>query len=213
MDWVAFGDRTAWVGQGCQFAGTDVNECIGDHSIFWHGYPVVGNVSVPNPKDIVTASYVMARELAADAADAQRFAPYDLGSTSRSDLVDALSLPALLLAEAVVSMMQVVETADKILKEQRKSDIVNFITSIFLLVSFVGEAIVVDSYILRIIVAATDDLANLALAIYEIVDGPSSALSTIFGFFLGGGFTRQPWKDAAATRRGMPTKGEGWTPA
>ena len=50
MDWVAFGDRTAWVGQGCQFAGADVDECIRDHSIFWHGYPVVGNVSVPNPK-------------------------------------------------------------------------------------------------------------------------------------------------------------------
>ncbi|KAI0453722.1 hypothetical protein F5B21DRAFT_515157 [Xylaria acuta] len=207
MDWLSSGDRFARFAPGCEHAGGDVQDCLKKHSIFWHGYPVLGNITIPNPKDVVTASYTMSKALAADAADAQRFAPYDLGVTSRTDLVDALSLPALLLSEAVDSMKQVVETADKILEQERKADIANFITAIFTLIPFAGEAgIIARSVTLRVIVAAADDLANLALSIYQLIDDPSSALETIFGFFLGGGFSRQPWKDAAAAKRGMPQR-------
>ncbi|KAI1278523.1 exo-1,3-beta-D-glucanase [Xylaria sp. FL0933] len=205
MDWLSFGDRLARFPPGCEHAGANVQDCIKKQGLFWHGYPVLGNIALPNPKDAVTASYTMSKALAVDAADAQRFAPYDAGVTSITDVVDALSLPSLLLSGAVDSMKQVVETADKIIEEERKTDIANFITAIFMLIPFAGEAgVVARSAILRTIVAASDDLANIALSIYQVVDDPSSALETIFGFFLGGGVGRQPWKDAAAAKRGMP---------
>ncbi|KAI0803398.1 exo-1,3-beta-D-glucanase [Xylaria sp. FL0064] len=193
VDWLSFGDRLARFPPGCE--RDDSQDCINKEGTFWHGYPLLSNLTVPNPKDAVTASHAMSKALAADAADAQRFAPYDAGVTSKTDVVDALSL----------RMKQVIETANQVIEEQRKADIANFITAIFMLVPFAGEAgIVARSAILRTIVSVSDDLANIALSIYEVIEDPSSALDTIFGFFLGGGVRRQPWKDAAAAKHGMP---------
>ena len=209
-DWIEFGDRMAYSGNGCQYAGNDVQECIRKSATWWHGYPLLKNITVPNPRDIVSKSYDRSRALAESAAQAQRFAAYDLGVTGRSDLVDALSLPALMLAEAIETMKHVVEVADKVLEEERKADIANFITAIFMLIPVAGEvAAAVGGAAMRAIIDMAGELANVGMTIYELVNDPSSALSTVMGFVMGGGVSRRPFREAAAARRGMSSMEKG----
>jgi hypothetical protein len=203
-DWIEFGDRLAYLGNACHYAADNYQKCEHDQGIWWHGYPLLKNITIPNPKDIVSKSYDKSRALADDAGLAQRFAPYDRGVYGRSDMVDALSLPALTMSEAIETMKRVVDLADKELEEERKADIANFITAIFMLIPVAGEvAGAVGGATMRAIIGMAGELANVGYTIYEVVDDPSSALSTVLGFLMGGGVSRRPFKEAAAARRGM----------
>ncbi len=209
-DWIHFGDRMAFLGNGCQYAGEKYRECVKNTATWWHGYPLLNEISVPNPKDIISKSYEKSRGLADSTAQAQKFAPYDPGVASRSDLVDALSLPALMMSEAIESMKHVVEVADKALEEERKAAIAGFLTAIFMLIPVAGElAAAVGGSAMRAIIGMAGELANVGVTIYDLVDDPSSALSTVFGFIMGGGVSRRPFKDAAAARRGMSSTEKG----
>lgn len=89
-------------------------------------------------------------------------------------------------------------------EKRRKEDISNFIMAIFMLIPVAGEvAGAVAGATMRAIIEIAGELANVGETIYELIDSPKSALSTIFGFLLGGGLSRQPFKEAAAARRGM----------
>ena len=209
-DWIEFGDRMAYLGNGCQYAGDDEENCVKKSATWWHGYPLLKNISIPNPKDIVSKSYDKSRRLAESAAQAQRFAQYDPGVAGRADLVDALSLPALMMSEAIETMKHVVEVAEKALEEERKAAIANFITAIFMLIPVAGEvAAAVGGATMRAIIGMAGELANVGMTIYELVDDPSSVLSTVLGFVMGGGVSRRPFKEAAAARRGMSSSEKG----
>lgn len=158
-----------------------------------------------NPKEVISEAYDNSRQLAASAASAQRFAMYEMGQTGHADLVDAVSIPATSMSEAVESMRNIVKAADEMTEAKRKAGIVDFVTAIFILIPVAGEvAGAVDGAALRAIIEIAGELANVGLTVYELVDDPNSAFTTIFGFLLGG-VSRQPFRDAAAARRGMKT--------
>ncbi|KAK2041676.1 hypothetical protein LZ31DRAFT_543871 [Colletotrichum somersetense] len=46
-------------------------------------------------------------------------------------------------------------------------------------------------------------LANVDVIVYKVVGDPHSALMTVFGFVMGVGVSRQPFREAAAARRGI----------
>lgn len=109
---------------------------------------------------------------------ASSFAKRDIGDTGYAELVDAVSIPAMTLAEAVESMRVVVKAADEYLEQERKE--------------FIAEM--------------AGQLVNLAFTIYEMVEDPSNALTTMLGFLIdmpSKGGTRKGCGDAAASRRGM----------
>jgi hypothetical protein len=115
-----------------------------------------------------------------------------------------------MLSEAIETMKHVVEVADKALEEERKATIANFIAAIFMLIPVAGElAAAVGGATMRAIIGMAGELANVGLTIYELVDDPSSALSTVLGFVIGGGVSRRPFKEAAAARRGMSSTEKG----
>ncbi|KAK3324791.1 hypothetical protein B0T19DRAFT_477630 [Cercophora scortea] len=203
--WVTWGKFTVRIHTGCEYSGTNIKKCQDDNEQHWYGYPLFndGAVVIANPKDIIAASYDQARELSADlsqaAAFADWFAPY------HSDLADAASIPAFLMSMAVDSMSKVVHVADEIIEEERKALIVNFLTAVLFLIPMAGEVAGAFSLaVLRGILEIAGHLADLAITIYEVVDDPGSALQTIFGWLLGGGASRKPFKEAAAARRAMP---------
>lgn len=204
-DWISLGDYMVHLANGCQFAGDQVNECIKKQSTFWHNYPNINydKLSVPNPKDVISGAYDKTKGLLDTSTIAKRFAPYDFGGARNSDMVDALSVPAMFMSEAVGNMKQVVETANKIIEAERKAMIADFITGFFMLIPFVGEAAgALGGATLRSIILMAGELGNVGYTVYELVDNPKGALGTIFGFLLGG-VSLRPFKDAAGARRGL----------
>ena len=112
-------------------------------------------------------------------------------------------MPALLMSEAIASMRNIVKIADQVSEAERKEGIADFITGILMIIPFVGEAAgLVGGAAMRAIILMAGELGNVGYTIYELVDDPSNAFKTIFGFLMGG-FSRQLFRDAAAARRGM----------
>lgn len=203
-DWLTFGDRMAHLGNGCQYSGANVNDCIKKSSTFWHGYPLLtDDFKVHNPKDVIDKAYDNAMELASRAASAQRFAMYEMGQTGHADLVDSVSIPAMSMSEAVEGMRSIVKTVDDMAEAERKITITTFVTTILMLIPIAGEAAAAaGGATLRAVLEIAGQLGDVGFTIYELVDDPNSALTTILGFLVGG-FSRQPFRDAAAARRGM----------
>lgn len=204
-DWISFGDYMVHLAN-CAYAGTQVEECKKAGSTYWHGYPNIdaAKLVIPDPKDIIGGAYDKTKGLLDSAVSAKRYAPYDFTSSRNSDIVDALGMPSLLMSEAVANMKNVVETANKVLEQERKERIAGFITAIFMIIPFVGEAAgALGGATMRSIILMAGELGNVGYTIYGLVENPSDALGTIFGFLLGGGVSRQPFRDAAAARRGF----------
>jgi hypothetical protein len=62
----------------------------------------------------------------------------ELGTVSRGDVVDSGSLPALMMQFAITSMNKVVETANEIAEQERKSTIANFIMAFMMFIPMAG---------------------------------------------------------------------------
>lgn len=204
-DWITFGDYMVHLANGCQYAGDQVNECIKAQSTYWHNFPIINydKLVIPNPKDIISGTYDKTKTLLDRATIAKDFSAYDFGGNRNSDLVDSMAMPSLLMSEAVGNMKVVVDTANKIIEAERKAEIADFISAIFMLVPFVGEAAgAIGGAAMRSIILMAGELGNVGYTIYDLVDHPGNALFTLLGFLLGG-VSRQPFKDAAAARRGF----------
>jgi hypothetical protein len=204
-DWVSFGDYMVHLAN-CANAGTRVNECIKSESTYWHGYPNIdpAKLVIPNPKDVIGGAYDRTKTLLDSSIKARKYAPYDFTISRNSDIVDGLAMPSLLMSEAVANMKNVVETADKVIEQERKEAIADFLAAIFMIIPFVGEAAgALGGATMRSIILMAGELGNVGYTVYSLVENPSDALGTIFGFLLGGGVSRQPFRDAAAARRGF----------
>lgn len=110
-DWFTLSSRLAFLSNGCQYAGEDVEECIKETGIYWEGYPVVGTIEIANPKDVISKSYDNSLGLYNRAFVAQTFGDFQIGMTTHSEMVDALSVAPMTLAEAVSAMQNVVTVA------------------------------------------------------------------------------------------------------
>ncbi|ETS81736.1 hypothetical protein PFICI_06738 [Pestalotiopsis fici W106-1] len=201
-DWIKPGDRLAKLANGCQYQADPI-ECGKTANTWWHGYPIVDEITIPDPKEVISKSYDRSRALAIGIADSHRFAKYGIDLAGQSDLTDSVSLPALMMSSAVSNMRDVVKVADDAAEQERKEIIANFITGIFMLIPMAGElAGALGGATMKAIIGMAGELANVGLTIYEIIDSPGSALTTILGFAMGGGSIK-PFRDAAKARRGM----------
>lgn len=202
--WIQFGDRTAILANGCQFA-EDIKACEKERNTFWHNFPILTSITIPNPKNIVQNSRSKSQSLLNDAAVASASAKYHF-ETTYDDLADSLALPSLMMNQAIEGMKKVIETADKILEEQRKQAIAGFITAIFCMVPIAGEAAgFVGGALLRTIVTMAGELGSIAYTLYDAISEPKNAIADVLGLVMGG-VSRQPFKDAASSFRKMPKK-------
>ncbi|KAJ3573081.1 hypothetical protein NPX13_g4829 [Xylaria arbuscula] len=203
--WIKFGDRFVKGSNGCQYAGDDVKECIKENSDWFWNFPLVDNdkVEIFNPKDLIGASYPKAEDLRNRIMTLGEVAEFDELILAR-DTVDASSLPAFSMEEAVNSMDKIVEQAKEIEKREREEFILNFLTGLLFFIPFVGEAagaagLVSTRALLRLIGAAGD----AGLAVYDVVQNPDNAFTAVFSYLLGAGLGRAGFKRAAGSRRGL----------
>ncbi|KAH8692178.1 glycoside hydrolase family 18 protein [Talaromyces proteolyticus] len=106
--------------------------------------PIVNGYStsdVANPKDVVQQVQSNITNLPPQISNIQTLVSLDGWYGNSDDLIDSVSLPILMLAQATENMAQVVQVADKIEEEERKALILAFLSAIFLFLPIIGEVV------------------------------------------------------------------------
>ncbi|KAH7303636.1 exo-1,3-beta-D-glucanase [Stachybotrys elegans] len=202
QDWVSFGDHLAYLGNGCQTQGADVLECIKNTGIYWHNFPTA-TAKVIDPADTIRKSYDNMKNLYDRAALASRFAEWDSYQAGYTDVLASVSVPAMVLSEAIETMRKVAAKGEEIIEQERKANILMFVNFLLMLIPIAGQvAGTMGAVVLRAALNLAGEAGAVAMTLYDLVDDPSNALFTIMGMFLGG-VSRQPFRDAAQTFRGM----------
>jgi hypothetical protein len=142
---------------------------------------------VANPKDVVVAALANLTSLHVQISgvlDEMRNGTF-LGSGA--DVVDAISVPVLMIESAVDSMETVVDTAEEIDEERTKGIILTFLGALLFFIPVVGEVLgsVAGLASLARIIAVLATVGDAAMDIYSIVDDPKNAPLAIFGLVLG----------------------------
>jgi hypothetical protein len=126
-----------------------------------------------------------------------------LSTVLRGDIINLGSLPLLMLQFAISSMNNVVETANELAEQERKSTIANFLMAYLMLILMAGSvAGALGSTLLRTLLNVAGELANIDVAIYEVVNNPNNALLSVFELLLGV-VSLKPFKEVAQARRSM----------
>ncbi|KAH6722001.1 exo-1,3-beta-D-glucanase [Leptodontidium sp. MPI-SDFR-AT-0119] len=200
-DWVVFSDHTARIHAGCWQGGPD---CAEQHNTIWTGFPSPGTYEVDNPKDIVKPILDGRTTFQSQMANQAYWASHYLNVVDESEIADAAAIPIYLTASAVSSMTDVVETANEITAAERKAFIVNFVSAILMIIPGAGIPIRAGLVpALRRMLTLIGEVGNPALAIYSMVDNPSSAPFEIIGLLLGGSASGSAFKSAASKRKGI----------
>lgn len=212
QDWVNIGERLAYFGKGCEGVAGDrtspdtSTECFKKSSVYWHNFPTMKpGAAMDDPKDSVSKSYDTFKNIYDRATVSLGFAQWDLYEASSTDMLATAALPAMLLTDAVDNMRQIAKAGEEIIERERKQNILFWLNMVLMMIPAAGQ---VASSLGRVAIAVAlrvvGEAATAALTLYELVDDPKNALMTMMGFFLGGGLSRQPFREAAAARRGMP---------
>lgn len=156
---------------------------------FDFGIPVPNGYSpddVSDPKDIVEKALNRSTDFMDQINDAVISLMAIAYPYNAYELVDAVSLPVLMVVDAVENMQQVVETADKIDEEKRKALIMAFLGAIFFFIPIAGEVLgaVAELGDIAAIVTALGVAGNTALDIYTIVDDPHNAPLAILSLIM-----------------------------
>jgi hypothetical protein len=154
-----------------------------------HNFPVAQGFDrndVLNPKDTVSQARKNLTNLGPDLDSAISLIKRDAYSGSDYDLVDAVSLPITLVADAIDSMQKIDDTVDKWDADKRKSVLLAFLTGIFLIVPVVGEVVSGIAALATIgrIIALAGVAGNVALGIHDVVENKDNPALAIFGLIL-----------------------------
>ncbi|KAK1966080.1 glycoside hydrolase [Colletotrichum sublineola] len=203
--WITFDKRRMSLANGCQNAGKDVKDCIAQNSIFFHDFPTMDSskTKINNPKDIIVKALPDAKGLLERYRDMKTFAEFE-SDIEMSDLVDAGSLPAFAVDQAVGEMDKIVKEANEIEKKRREEFILSMIMSLLFFIPFLGPtgggAVAVG---VRTLLRLVEVGAEVGLAVYSVVNDPNNAFMTVFTTLLAAGFGRSGFRNAANSRRGM----------
>ncbi|GAB7357175.1 hypothetical protein MBLNU459_g8166t1 [Dothideomycetes sp. NU459] len=183
------------------------------------GYPIENSTMVvPNPKDLITKGLGSIPELRASmqATYLEIVLGLYTGGTTM-DAAEAYSTPVFMLMQAVDGMAQAKALGAQEEKEEeeeekrRKNFILLIVSVVFMFVPVVGQefALAAGLATLARTIAIAGELGNAALAIYDTVQDPKSAVVNILGMLIGVGSiakvarTGEGLGDVAKLRRGM----------
>jgi len=201
--WINSGDTQVVISQACQNAGANVKTCEKENGIWFWNYPEAGSVDVVNPKDIVSQSMGAAQNMIGRLRTMEFASKYDAFSQI-TDLVDAGSLPSLSVVTAVQAMATVAAAGEELQEEQKRDEIISFVTAILFFIPFVGDAAgAAGLTAARTVLGLVDAAGNVGLSIYSIVQDPSSALQTVMFGLITAGLDRGNWAAAGRARRAM----------
>ncbi|KAL4820368.1 hypothetical protein BDW67DRAFT_172610 [Aspergillus spinulosporus] len=163
---------------------------------YWdYNFPVptgYNEEDVVNPKDVVSEAYDKLKALL----------------PQLDDLIDAVSMPVLMVSDAIESMQSIAEIAEEIEEAKAKAILFAFLGAIFFFVPVIGEVMGAVSSLTSIgrIVSLPGATGNVVLDVYTILDDPENAPLAIFSLVLTPLALLDVVKvgQAARARRGMP---------
>ena len=174
-------------GNGCPpSAGAD-DTCWYDGMDYGMPTPVGYHESdVSNPKDVVQKALDNSDGLQQQLADTLTDLRLDAYYGDGYELVDSISVPVLMIADAVDSMSQVEVIADKIDAAKKKAMILAFLSAILFFIPIAGEVAgsVAGLADLASVLAVLGAAGDLAMGVYTIVDDPNNPLLGILDIVL-----------------------------
>lgn len=184
----------------------------------WYGYPEVkADVTIPNPKDIVTHTIGNVDDL--ETLLFARRLDVLLGTYNglASDVVQVMSVPVFLLVQTVDGMEQVKVLAEKQEeedREKRKNFILEIVGALLFVVPFIGEEAAMAAGLTSLARAVTiiGEVGNAAFGVYAVVDDPGSAMFAVMGMLFGVRGIAKSARDGKGFRD-MADKRAGWADA
>jgi len=184
-DKIVFSDKNR--GNGCPPSAKKDDDCWGigmDYGIPQpHGYTAA---DVSNPKDVVQKALDQSDNLVQQLKDALTALQLGAYYGDEMELVDSVSIPVLMIVNAVDDMSQVDEVADKIDEEKKKALILAFIGAILFFVPIAGEVLgsVAELADIASILAIVSAAGDVAMGVYQVVDDPKNPLLGIMSIVL-----------------------------
>lgn len=220
-EWINFNGHEREIGY-CNVEG--VGMCPPDTGVRdWFGLPQKNDkIEVADPKDIVTEGLGNLDEIKVTLRATKLEIMLGTWAGSIDDVVQVMSVPVFMLAEAVEGMKEAKELGEdqekweeEEARNKAKQLILTIVGAVLFVVPFVGEigAVLAGAATLARIALIAGETANLAFGIYGMVDDPDSALMGVLGMMFGlGGITRvgrnpKGFRDMAAKRADLRTSG------
>lgn len=177
---------------------------------WWLNYPQLSGFTakdVINPKESVSKALGNTATLKDDLTDAMWRIKVGVYDGYPEDVVDAVTLPIFMVQEAITAMQNAVEIGKKIDEQNKLDFLLFFLSAIFFVIPFVGEALgsVAELASLGRVLTWIGEAGNAALDIYGVVQDPASAPLAILGLVLGvkGIRDKETATKAADLRRAM----------
>ncbi|KAL2813996.1 hypothetical protein BJX63DRAFT_431632 [Aspergillus granulosus] len=179
---------------------------------YWdYNFPVPSEYEVEDvidPKDVVAEAYDKLTGLRAQLDEVVKQVQESIYLGDTEDLVDAVSMPVMMVSDAVENMLSIVEVAEEIEEAKAMGILFAFLSAIFFFVPVVGEVISGVTSLVNVgrIISLLGTAGNIALDVYTVLEDPENAPLAIFGLIL----TPLALMDiakvsqAAKVRRGMP---------
>ncbi|CAN9372976.1 unnamed protein product [Alternaria alternata] len=201
-DWIELGEFHEEVNDCSSCQGQPACLCI-YRDVTVTGIPVLKkDFGIPDPKEIIKSIDLEATRNAMSA----RFFDIVAGiwDGSNGDVVQVLSVPVFLFAQAVDSMEEAKEKGGEIREEEKKNLIITIISALLFLIPFVGEfaAMAAGAATVARMIAMAGMIGNAAFTIADVVANPENAAMAIMGL-LSAGRVRKPrdFAELGAARR------------
>lgn len=155
----------------------------------WLNAPIAHDVKagdIPNPKQMVEKAMRNGRKLSESLKWRILEVQNGVYSGDRWELLDAMTVPVLVIDSAVNAMKSIVATGEKLEIEEEKAIITGFAMGIMFFLPVAGEVIgsVGLTAGLPTVLSTIGSLGGLGLDIYTIVDDPANAALGILGLVL-----------------------------
>ncbi|CAN9331814.1 unnamed protein product [Alternaria alternata] len=201
-DWIELGEFHEDVNDCSSCQGQPACLCI-YRDVTITGIPVLKkDFGIPDPKEIIKSIDLEATRNTMSA----RFFDIVAGiwDGSNGDVVQVLSVPVFLFAQAVDSMEEAKEKGGEIREEEKKNLIITIISALLFLIPFVGEfaAMAAGAATVARMIAMAGMIGNAAFTVADVVANPENAAMAIMGL-LSAGRVRKPrdFADLGAARR------------
>lgn len=150
----------------------------------WNGRPAIrDDAAIPNPKDVVKAAAEDLDGMLLELNAAYIEVLFGIWEGDANELVEAVSMPVLMVAQSVESMEQVREIGEEVEREERERKVKDVILTVllaaFIFIPIAGEAALALGWtgVAVARMAAMIGLAgDAAVTVYEAVEDPESAL-------------------------------------
>lgn len=187
-DWIKF-DTLKDTTYCQQPQGFDIS-CRG-YTRFKHSFPVsADNIVVPNPRNLIRDGLPGFETLQDTLEDIYDDLVYSRWDGPTEEISEVMVVPVSMAATAADSMEQIRSIADQVQAEEQKQLVLEVLSVVFMFVPFVGGALVGSATAvvanLGRILSLVGLAGNGALAVYDIIENPSSLFLQMLGMLMGG---------------------------